>query len=289
MDLGGIQKQIDQVMNEQNNRAIPDFEGYSPFEMHHILHFTFEPNSPIILQKLANSDYLKCPMFNLVKYYLDLVKANGEMKLTAKGFLPTKIVQDIYNQGFLEEYQFSSGISKLYKESDSLTVNLTRLLAELAGLTKKRTGKLSVTKTGEKIASDNQKLFELIFKIMTQKFSWAYYDGYENEQIGQFGFGFSLILLSKYGAKKRLDHFYAEKYLKAFPQFLESITPTYGTIEQYAGNCYSVRTFERFMSYFGLVEIEKQGKMLERKNFIIKTELFEKLIKIRPHKNVYSK
>jgi hypothetical protein len=287
MDLGDIQKHIDQVMNEQNNRAIPDFEGYSPFEMHHILHFTFEPNSPINLQKLADSDCLKCPMFNLVKYFLDLVKSKGEIKLTAKGFLPTKIVQEIYNQGFLEEYQFSSGISKLYKESDSLTVNLTRLLAELAGLTKKRNGKISLTKTGEKIASDNQKLFDLIFKTMTQKFSWAYYDHYENEQIGQFGFGFSLILLSKYGAEKQLDNFYSDKYIKAFPQFLESITPTYGTIEQYAGNCYSVRTFERFMHYFGLVKIEKEGKMLDRKKFIIKTELFDKLIKVRPHNTRY--
>lgn len=289
MDLGDLQKHIDQVMNEQNNREIPEFEGYSPFEMHHILHFTFEPNSPINLQNLADSDCLKCPMFNLVKYFLDLVKSKGEIKLTAKGFLPTKIVQDIYNQGFLEEYQFSSGISKLYKESDSLTVNLTRLLSELAGLTKKRNGKISLTKTGEKIASDNQKLFDLIFKTMTQKFSWAYYDHYENEQIGQFGFGFSLILLSKYGAEKQLDNFYSEKYIKAFPQFLESINPTYGTIEEYAGNCYSVRTFERFMHFFGLVKIEKEGKMLDRMKFIIKTELFDKLIKVRPHNNVYSK
>ncbi len=289
MDLEDLQKHIDQVMNEQNNSAIPDFEGYSPFEMHHILHFPFEADSPIILQRQADSDYLKCPMFNLVKYFLDLVKNKGEIKLTAKGFLPTKIVQDIYNQGFLEEYQFSSGISKLYKESDSLTVNLTRLLAELAGLTKKRNGKISLTKAGEKIATNNQKLFELIFKTMTQKFSWAFYDGYEDQQIGQFGFGFSLILLAKYGTEKRLDYFYSEKYFKAFPQFFESITPPYGKVEQYASNCYSVRTFERFMNYFGLVEIEKQGKMLDRKKFIIKNELFDKLIKVRPHNNVYTK
>ncbi|RIH62730.1 hypothetical protein D1164_23400 [Mariniphaga sediminis] len=224
-------------------------------------------------------------MFNLVKYYVDLINNSGAIKLTAKGFLPTKIVHNIYNQGFLEEYQFSSGISKLYKESDSLTVNLTKLLAELAGLTKKRNSKLSLTKNGEKIASDNQKLFELIFKTMTQKFSWAYYDGYEDELIGQHGYGFSLILLSKYGAEKRFDSFYAEKYFKAFPQFIETITPTYGTAEQYASNCYSIRTFERFLSYFGLVEIEKHGKMLERRNIIRTTELFDKLIKVRPHNN----
>ena len=246
MDLGYLQKHIDLEMNEHNNREIPDFEGYSPFEMHHILHSPFEGYSPIILQKFADSEFSKCPMFNLVKYYLDLLKNLGEIKLTAKGFLPTKIVHEIYSQGFLEEYQILSGISKLYKETDSLTVNLTRLLPELASLTKKRNGKVSLTKTGERIASNNQELLELIFKTMTQKFSWAYYDHYENQQVGQFGFGFSLILLSKYGGEKRLDNFYSDKYLKAFPQFLESIIPTYGTVDKYVGNCYSLRTMERF-------------------------------------------
>jgi hypothetical protein len=283
MDFKDIQKQIDQLMNEQNNRSIPEFEGYSPSEIHNLLHFTFESNSPIGFQKLSDTDYRKIPILNQIKFFLNLIKESGELKLTAKGFLPTKIVHKIYDQGFLEEYQFSSGISKLYKESDSLTVNLTRLLAELAGLTKKRNGKLSLTKAGEKIASDNQKLFELVFKTMTQKFSWAYYDNFEDEQLGQLGYGFSLILISKYGIQKRLDSFYTEKYLKAFPQFLESMTPTYETVENYANHCYSLRTFERFLGYFGLVEIEKKSQMHDRKVFITKTGLFDKFIKVQPH------
>lgn len=289
MDFKDLQKHIDKVMYDQNNRSIPEFEGYSPFEMHHLLHFTFESDSPISLQKLLPYDYHESPIFNMTKYYLEIIQKTGEIKLTAKGFLPTKIVQDIYNQGFIQEYKFSSGISKLYKETDSLTVTLSRILAELAVLTKKRNDKLSLTKTGENIISENDKMFELIFKTMAQKFSWAYYDRYEDEHLGQLGYGFSLVLLSKYGAEKRLDNFYAEKYLKAFPQFLESIKPNYGTVKQYAGSCYSVRTFDRFLSYFGLVKIEKLGAIIERKNLITKTEFFDKLIKVRPHSNVFSK
>lgn len=128
MDLDDIQKQIDQVMNEQNNRPMSEFEGYSPFEMHHILHFTFDTNSPVSLCSLTDSDYEKIPMLNSIKYFLTLLKKEKEIKLTAKGFLPTKFVKEIYNQGFVTEYQFASGISKLYKESDSISVNLTRLL-----------------------------------------------------------------------------------------------------------------------------------------------------------------
>ncbi len=284
MDLEDIQKHIDKVMNEQNNRSIPEFEGYSPFEMHHILHFTFESNSPISLQKLSNIDYEKIPILNQIKYFLNLILENGEIKLTAKGFLPTRIVKDIYNQGYLEEFFFKSGISQLYKESDSMTVNLTRLLSELSGLTKKRNGKLSLTKKGEKIVSDDYKLLDLIFKTITTKFNWAYYDGYGDNQIGQLGYGFSLILINKYGSTKHLDQFYADKYFKAFPDLQEQESPArFVTQEKHSTKCYSLRTFDRFLDYFGLITIEMSDKSWNADKYVTKTELFDKLIKVRPH------
>lgn len=284
MDIKDIQRHIDQVMNEQNNRSIQEFEGYSPFEMHHILHLTFETNSPISFQKLTDSDYATIPIHNQIKYYLDLIKKTGEIKLTAKGFLPTKIVKDIYAQGYLEESLFTSGTFQLYKESDSMTVNLTRHLGELSGLTKKRNGKLSLTKKGEKITSDNFELFNLIFKTITTRFNWSYYDGYGDNQIGQLGFGFSLILLHIYGETKRQDTFYAEKYFNAFPDLVDSLPLSdFATPTERANSCYSLRTFDRFLDYFGLVRIETVGEKWKPKKYITKTDVFDKLIKVRPH------
>ncbi len=284
MDLKDIQSHIDKLMDEQNNRAISEFEGYSPFEMHQILNFTFESNSPILLQKLSDIDYKKIPMLNQVKYFMNLISYNGEIKLTAKGFLPTKIVKDIYSQGYLEEVLYKSKISQLYKESDSMTVNLTRILTELSGLIKKRNGKLSLTKNGEKIISDDNKLLDLIFKTITTKFNWAYYDGYGDNKIGQLGFGFSLILISKNGNEKHLDQFYADKYFKAFPDLLKQDVPTrFVSREKHSTNCYSLRTFDRFLDYFGLIKIEMADKSWDADKYIIKTQLFDKLIKVRPH------
>ena len=48
--LEDLQKHLDKIMQEQNTRSIPDFEGYSPAEMHDLLHFTFEESSPISFQ-----------------------------------------------------------------------------------------------------------------------------------------------------------------------------------------------------------------------------------------------
>ncbi|CAN5155984.1 hypothetical protein BH23BAC2_BH23BAC2_21860 [soil metagenome] len=279
-DLEKLQKLIDETMREQNTRRIPEFEGYSPAEMHHILHFTYGEVSPIKLQILSNPDYKKIPLFNLVKYLTYLIAKNGEIKLTKKGYLPVKIVSDLYQQGFMKEEHIESGFTKLYKETDSMSVNLARIIPDLAGLTKKRNGKLSLTKKGEKTIQDDFQLLSTILETFTNKFNWSYYDGYGENQIGQLGFGFTLILLSKFGKEKRLDSFYAGKYFDAFPMLLESLEPSYGTLENYSRKCYSIRTFDRFLVYFGLIRIDVEGRGFDPIKYITKTDLFDKLIKV---------
>jgi hypothetical protein len=288
VDINEIQQHLNKIMDERNNRGIPEFEGYSPFEMHNILHFTFNSTSPIQLNKLSDSDYTSIPLLNQVKYFINLISKNGEIKLTNKGFLPVKIVSELYAQKFLKEEFIESGLIKLYKETDSITINLTRFLSELAGLTKKRDGKLSLTKTAEKLALDNNELLKLIFATFAIKFNWAYYDRYGVNEIGQLGIGFSLILLSHYGNEKRLDSFYSKKYLRAFPKLYDKIEPTYGSIERYTSNCYSLRTFDRFLDYFGLVKIERDKRNHDSDKYILKTDLYDKFIKCTPPNTGYS-
>ena len=281
--LEELQKHIDQIMSEQNDRGLPDFEGYSPIEMQYILYDTFGKNSPIQLLELSESAYNNIPIFKQIKYLLQLIDEMGELKLTTKGFLPTKVVSDIYNQKFIKDEMIESGISKLYKEMDSMSINLTRILSELSGTVKKRNKKLSLTKKGKAELNDNYKLLKSIFTVFGTKFNWAYYDGYGNNQIGQLGFGFSFILISKYGSNKRLDSFYSNKYLSAFPMLIEQIEPSrFDSNEKKASKCYSLRTFDRFLDYFGLIKIESENKW-DSEKFIVKTELFDKLIKVRPH------
>ncbi len=284
MNIEELQKQIDQEVHKMNHRPVAEFEGYSPYEMTQILYFTFGPDSPIQLQKLSDDEYKSIPVLNQTKYLTDLIKKNGEIKLTKKGFLPVKIVSELYHQGFLEDPDIRDGISKLYKESDSMAITLTRILIDITGLTKKRKGRLSLTKSSEKSLSDNHALLQLILLTFATKFNWAYFDGYGENRIGQLGYGFSLILLSKYGHEKRLDTFYAQKYFDAFPNLLTSVKPTYGTLESYTANCYSIRTFDRFLNYFGLIRIEKENNRFDARRYILKTDLFDKLIKCTPHK-----
>jgi len=64
---------------------------------------------------------------------------------------------------------------------------------------------------------------------------------------------------------------------------LEGISyPTYTTKESYAGHCYSLRTFDRFLNFFGFVVIEQErGRDAEK--FIVKGDVFDRMFEFIPY------
>lgn len=281
MDLNHLQRILDEIMREQNNRSVPKFEGYSPFEMHHLLYSTLEKESPIQLQRLTEADCNKIPILNLAKHLIDLIDKNKEIKLTQKGYLPLKIVSELFQTKYTKDKRIYLP-AKQFKEIEVPSIHLARILLEISGLIKIKNGKMSLSQNTKKIAADNNELLRLLWETFTNKFNWAYFDLYGENDIGQFGYGFSLILLSKYGHVKRLDSFYAEKYFIALPLLLERQDAEFR--QKRANVCYSFRTFRIFLNYFGLAEFEI-GPMPEAGLYIQKTELFDKLIKCKPHKS----
>ncbi len=282
--MDDFERLIGKIMQDQNRQGLPDFEGFSPDEMQYILYDPFGSDCPVKLKKLQDEEYLDVPMLNLVKYLLERTRESGEIKLTAKGFLPVKLVADMYNQGFIREDFIETGLYKLYKETDSISVHLAKILADASGLVKKRNRKLSLTKKGEKMLNDPHEMLRLLMLTMGNRFNMAYFDGYGENRIAQMGWAFSLVLLSKYGSTMRRDTFYAEKYFKAFPTLLHMIEPNPYTrdIKKSAYRCYSIRTFRRFFDFFGLVDIQ-EANIAEPRD-ITKTALFDKLIEC-PHRD----
>lgn len=280
MESGNLEKEIEKFINDFNSEAAADFNGLSPKQMHQVIYDPFGDKSPISFQKLEEEDYVKIPMLSQVKYLTNHLQQKGELKLTKKGNLPIKMVSELYQKAFIREDHIERGISKLYKESDSMSVSLSRILLELSGLTKKRHGKLSLTQAGKKIVSNDQELLELLFITFAQKFNWSYFDGYEDEHIGQMAMGFSLVLLSKYGDRPRQANFYAEKYFMAFPNLLLNIQPGYRSREEYAAACYALRTFDRFLQYFNFISKSGSEFTPAKNTELTTTPLFKKFIHV---------
>ena len=219
-----------------------------------------------------DNDISDIPLIKQIRFFINQVECSNGIKLTKAGNLPPLIVKELYLQGILKDYPIEHGITKLTKETDCNAIVLTRILCEMSGLIKKRNGILTVTKKASDIV-DSNKLLPLIFSTFTDRFSWAFFDGYQNGDIGQFGWWYSLALISQHGDIPRNSKYYAEKYFQTYPHLL--------TLKSYDGaihanySCYSIRTFDRFLEYFGFTETTEK-KMLD--TFVKKTDLFDKFI-----------
>lgn len=274
-----IEKYVKEAIAKTNNTPQADFEGYSPNEMHYILRKPFHRESPIVLQEAPAAVYKTIPLFNQVTFLLNTIKEHKELKLTQAGYLPTKIVAALYEKGFMKDYFIEHGISKLYKEARVPSVHLAKILVELSPLVKKRANKLSLTKIGKELIDQNHFLFKSLFETYTRTFNWSYFDRYDDEQLGQIGFGFTLILFHKYGSKFRDQTFYAKKYIQAFNYAAqESFLPFADNPER----AFTLRTFERFLDYFGFTAYTDDP----RNSKVKKTAAFDQLIQIRPHRKM---
>ena len=281
--LDDIRRKIEASINLYNTKPIEDFEGLSPADMRYILYDPFSKDSPLRFKNNIPEKILaQIPILNQVEYLLHRINDLGEIKLISTGSLPTTIVKDVYNKGYIKDYAIEHGITKLFAETSAQPVHLTRIIIELSGFTKKKYGKLSLTKTWkDKLLSKNrQEILYQTFSIFAQKFNWSYLDGYPSQQTGQLGFSFSLLLLSKYGNVERLDRFYSDKYLKAFPKLQIDFNVSYfkGEENRQFHDCYSIRTFDRFLEYFNLIESRTEGKLYhDSKKFIKKTVIFDEI------------
>jgi hypothetical protein len=189
---------------------------------------------------------------------------------------------ELYDARVLPDERIESGLIKLWKEGDCISIRSARLTAELAGLVKKVTGKLTLTKTATKLLETNDRLqiFKQFFQAFTDKFRWSFNDGYPEQPIGQLGWAFSVFMLDKFGDQTTTADFYADKYLRAFPEFITYFRNDYSTVERQFFICYGIRTFERFFLWFGFVTVDKQKKYLDLDiDKFVRTDLVKSLFK----------
>jgi hypothetical protein len=268
----------------QNNTPMDVFLGLTPTEIHHLLYDTYGNKSIIQFRDDIDDKTLdQIPIFRIAEEFLKIIQRDKQIKLTPLGALPKKVMVELYDKRFLLEELVESGISKLWREDDSISIRSARFATELAGLLKKVKGKLSLTKTATKLLETNNRLqiFKRFFQAFTDKFMWSFNDGYPEQPVGQLGWAFSVIMLDKFGDQPHTADFYADKYLRAFPKFISFFQRNFSTPERRFYGCYGLRTFDRFFLWFGFVTVDKQKIFFDLDNDKIKrTDLVKRIFKI---------
>jgi hypothetical protein len=264
-----------------NNRPVENFLGFTPIEMEYLLYDTFGEKSPLQFSNNLDDNTLnKIPLFCVVEEYLKIIQRDKQIKLTPLGALPRKVMVELYDKKILLDEDIESGITKLWKEQDCISIANARFTAELAGLVRKANGKLALTKKGAKLIQPENRipLFKLFFQTFTDKLMWGSNDLYPDKTVGQLGWAFSVYMLKKFGEQAHAVDFYAEKYIKAFPNFITFFDQRYTTPERQCAHCYGIRTFDRFLLWFGFVTVERQKHYLHKEpDKFTRTDLVNKV------------
>jgi hypothetical protein len=272
---------LKQLTDEENSKALDRFDGLSPNQMMNLEYKKFGDNGITVKNEKAGED---TPFIKQAAYFLELIKDAGQVTLTQANYLPTKIVRDLYekniciNKHHAEYFEWlrKKGKRIVYSERDFHEITTTRVLCNIAGFTKTRNNKLSLTKKGV-AALEMRNLFKPIFTAFCDEYNWAYweYDEYNTDysHIGQWFYGWTFYLLNKYGDKKRPTTFYSDKYRSvAFPVFKDTKADRF--FDLYFRN----RTFYNFLALFNFVEVTEDKEDYTR--YVQTTPLFNECVSI---------
>jgi hypothetical protein len=259
-----VNSKMQQFMMQRNNVGRNEFEGYSPVEMNDILYHTFSIGNIVQLRECSSDVYSECPLFRQIKYVISVLQRDGKIKLTTKGALPTKLVKELYPLG-ASDYLVETGLAKLYKETNTIATQLTHLVMKQMKIIKEVHGVMTIVKGRAKMVEDDHALMKSMFYVMTNLLNFAYFDWME-ENLGVVGISYSIVLLHKYGDKKRAATFYSTKYFKALFPGMED------------HHVYWIRVFDRCLRQLGLITYEESSWC--DSPYVKKTDLFDKLITV---------
>lgn len=164
---------------------------------------------------------------------------------------------ELYAHRFITSHSIEAGYSKLNREEDWMAIYMIHACAVVGKYVRKVKGKYVLTKSGTYfLKKENRSLFFYdIFRLCTERLAWNNLDTFTTAPVGQLGWGFSVMLLHKYGNEERSPDFYTDKYVKAFPAFLNQMHETpFNSEMDFLRACYKYRSTECFMSWWGLLK-----------------------------------
>jgi hypothetical protein len=223
------------------------------------------------------------PLFKLAELLLIEIRNAGKIKLTVKGNLPVSVCELLYGQKLIE-WEYMQYTKKICEDNIPYIMPLKEYLRD-QGIVKKQHNTLSLTKAGEKFMQEDKMIrFISLFLFFGKRFRWDNFYRLQDEgKCGQLGWAFSLLLLSKYGNEARDNQFYSLKVMRAFEEKLwdthRSGSQEISLVDYH--RAYTVRFFECFANWFGLVNIErKKGYQFFGQIVVTKTPLFDQLFEL---------
>ena len=243
VDLDDINRHLGEILHAQNTAPKPNFNGFSSEQMHQMLNRPLEAGCPVQLRRLTEEQIERIPVMRQALHLMNAL-SERELKLTAQGYIPPKMVAELYELGC---HSWNSDWYKQKSEPKTEEVQVLRVVLKECGLIKTRVGKMSLTAKGKQLLLDHNELLRTIILFLFRDYNTGWLDMYADDEAGNLGRLYSLWLLHHYGEDWRNTRFYAEEYSKAFPMLN-------------AEHGYGYRAFNRLFRFIGLCEINESDE-----------------------------
>lgn len=258
LTLDELNTALQHKVQDRNNRPNPEFCGLSPTQMTNWLYAPFDDLQWVTIS--TPDDLSSSPVMRYLKLILDeAMDKDGSFKATSKGNLPAKLVNQASE--LLPEFavsQFSKNISISEfagsNEDKFNALHYTRVLAEIAGIIYRRSGRYHVKKDAQKQYQKHglHAFFKPMLEAALSKYNWAYLDSFELEVDLRT---FWLFMLWRIQSHNSLDQLIAE-VITAFPDLLTALSPDdYFSPEKLLDITIESRFIERCLQFWGFVII----------------------------------
>ncbi len=282
-EINQLLPERDPLFAEDDVDALPpaDFCGLSPSQMHELLQSPLHCPSvfkPLINAKTVDQVLDAAPILQMAKVLINELGEKG-VRLTGKGNLPLKQVKAMIDAAGEEVVVPFAGYGSVRSEEDILGVQLTRVLLELAGYTRKEKGRLLLKKSAAKrlVTKGRLTLYQDMLAATFSKFNWAWIDHYDGLEDIQTVGPFFLWLLAENGGDWLPVEGYINGMLAAFPQLPLSAHPRpYASEDQQTRWALNSRVI-RLFRLLGLMELNPERALFreEAEQRLRRTALFE--------------
>jgi hypothetical protein len=267
--------------DEDFDTASTDLQGLTLDQVYDLLEDPLNCRSvfnPLFNAEVVNRELHNAPVMRMVKALIEAMGDKG-IRLTGKGNLPLRYVQAMIEAGGEDVVLPFARYGGVRSEEHVLAVNLTRLLLEIAGYTKKPKGVLSLKKTARTRLEKKGWMtvyYDLLFTALS-KFNWSWMDHREGLEEVQFIGPFCFWLLSEKGDQWRPVQEYLDNMLKAFPRLPLAVQPVcYMSDEDQVGSAMRFRMLGLYR-LLGLIDLKPEHTRLmeEGQQSMRRTALFE--------------
>ncbi|WP_125780952.1 YecA family protein [Pseudoalteromonas rubra] len=255
--------------NERNNQPLSDFCGLSPTQMQNWLYAPFDELQRVKIN--TPEDVSASPVMRYLTLILDEAMQNdGAFKATSKGNLPMKLVKqasDLRDEFTIGQVPYVKNISICEfagsNEDKFNALHYTRILAEIAGIIYRRSGKYHVKKTAQKDYQKHgvQTFFKPMLEAAVSRYNWAYLDAFDTDLDLRTFWLFMLWRLQSHANVGQL----IDELNTAFPDLLLSLpVDRYLSPPEYLRIVTESRFIERFLQFWGFAVLEPKWSFSEK-------------------------